>query len=293
MKKSANLLIFGYILILLVSSCAAKKNKYAKTNKVHTQHVEEAAETIKEPLPPPQLPPPEPEESPSPEIFVADVEGKRSDLDWVGTVNFDMRRPSYVIIHHTAQESLEQTVRTFTLEHAQVSSHYVIGRDGRTVQMLNDYLRAWHAGASKWGKVTDMNSQSIGIELDNNGREPFTNVQINSLLRLLDTLKTNYRIPRENFIGHSDIAPTRKQDPSVHFPWKILADHGFGLWYETPLRVPPANFNPRMALQIIGYDTRNLNAAIVAFKRHYIQSDISPELTPFDLRVLYSIYLQQ
>ena len=291
MKKSANLLIFAYILLLLVSSCAAKKNRYAETNKVHTQHVEEAAETIKKPLPPPQLPPPA--TSPSPEVFVADAEGKRSDLDWVGTVNFDMRRPSYVIIHHTAQESLEQTVRTFTLEHAQVSAHYVIGRDGRTVQMLNDYLRAWHAGASRWGKVTDMNSQSIGIELDNNGREPFTNVQINSLLRLLDTLKTNYRIPKENFIGHSDIAPTRKQDPSVHFPWKTLADHGFGLWYENPLPNPPADFNPFMALQIIGYDTRNINAAIVAFKRHYIQSDISPELTPFDRRVLYSIYLQQ
>lgn len=290
MKKSANLLIFGYILLLLVSSCAAKKNKYAETNKVHTQHVEEAAETIKKPLPPPQLPPPS---TPSPEVFVADVEGKRSDLDWVGTVNFDMRRPSYVILHHTAQGSLEQTIRTFTLEHAQVSSHYVIGRDGRTVQMLNDYLRAWHAGASRWGKVTDMNSQSIGIELDNNGREPFTNVQINSLLRLLDTLKTNYRIPTENFIGHSDIAPVRKQDPSVHFPWKILAENGFGLWYEQPLPVPPVDFNPGMALQIIGYDTRNINAAIVAFKRHYVQSDVSPELTAFDLRVLYSIYLQQ
>src|SRR5690606_22371049 len=236
---------------------------------------------IQKPLPPPQ---------PSPEVFIADIEGKRNDLEWVGTVNFDMRRPSFVILHHTAQESLDQTIRTFTLESTQVSAHYVISRDGKTVQMLNDYLRSWHAGNSKWGKITDMNSQSIGIELDNNGKELFTNVQISSLLRLLDTLKTTYKIPTENFIGHADIAPTRKQDPSVHFPWKLLADHGFGIWYDTDLVTPPENFDPFTALRIIGYDTKNLSAAIIAFKRHFIQSDISPELTPFDLRVIYNLF---
>jgi len=281
--RGVNLFVLS-LLLVVISSCASKRNKYAETNKIHTKHVEEVAETIKKPLPP-QLP--------SPEVFVADIKGKRGDLDWVGTVNFDMRRPSFVIIHHTAQESLEQTIRTFTLERTQVSSHYVIGRDGKTVQMLNDYLRSWHAGASRWGKITDMNSQSIGIELDNNGREPFSNVQINSLLRLLDTLKTNYRIPTENFIGHADIAPTRKQDPSVLFPWKLLAEKGFGIWYDDLLFVPPVDFNPGLALQIIGYDTRNLQAAIVAFKRHYIQSDVSPELTEYDLKVLYNIYLKQ
>jgi len=282
--KGLNLFIFGCVFVVFVSSCASKKNKYAETNKIHTKHIEEAVELIQKPLPP---------QMPSPEVFVADIKGKRQDLDWVGTVNFDMRRPSFVIIHHTAQESLEQTIRTFTLEHTQVSSHYVIGRDGKTVQMLNDYLRSWHAGSSRWGKITDMNSQSIGIELDNNGREPFSNVQINSLLRLLDTLKVNYRIPTENFIGHADIAPTRKQDPSALFPWKLLAEKGFGIWYDDYLSVPPVDFNPGLALQIIGYDTRNLSAAIVAFKRHYIQSDLSPELSEFDLKVLYNIFLKQ
>lgn len=282
--KSLNLFIIAFLSLSLVASCASKKNQYAETNKVHVQQVEKAAETIKEPLPPPQ---------PSPEVFVADAEGKRSDLDWVGTVHFDMRRPSFVIIHHTAQNSLEQTLRTFTLDHTKVSSHYVIGRDGKTVQMLNDYLRSWHAGNSRWGKVTDMNSHSIGIELDNNGSEPFSPVQINSLLRLLDTLKTNYRIPTQNFLGHADIAPTRKQDPSVHFPWKILADKGFGLWPDEVLSPPPADFNPGIALQLIGYDTRNLQAAIVAFKRHYVQTDVSPQLTDYDLRVLYNLLLKQ
>ncbi len=269
---------------MLLMGCAAK-NKFAETNKVYTKNVEIATETIKEPLPPP-LPP----SMPSPEVFVADIEGKRDDLEWVGTVNFNLRKPDFVIIHHTAQDSIEQTLRTFTLERTQVSAHYVIGRNGETYQMLNDYLRAWHAGASKWGKTTDMNSQSLGIELDNNGKERFTNVQINSLLRLLDTLKTTYKIPTENFIGHADISPTRKQDPSVHFPWKILADHGFGIWYDIDLVTPPENFDPVTALRIIGYDTKNLPAAIIAFKRHFIQSDISPELTPFDLRVIYNLF---
>lgn len=282
--RGLNVFIFGCILTLLITSCAAKKNKYIETNKVHTQHIEEVVEAIQKPLPPPQ---------PSPEVFVADIKGKRDDLDWVGTVNFDMRRPSYVVIHHTAQESLDQTIRTFTLESTQVSAHYVIGRDGKTVQMLNDYLRSWHAGASRWGKITDMNSQSIGIELDNNGKEPFSNLQINSLLRLLDTLKSHYRIPTENFIGHSDIAPTRKQDPSVYFPWKLLAEKGFGIWHDDFLSIPPIDFNPSLALQIIGFDTRNMPAAITAFKRHYVQSDISPVFTESDLKILYNIYLKQ
>lgn len=282
--RGTKLVVYSFLFALIVSSCASKRNKYAATNKVHKQHVEEAADAIKKPLPP---------QIPSPEVFVADEKGKRDDLDWVGTVNFDMRRPSFVIIHHTAQDSIEQTIRTFTLERTQVSSHYVIGRDGKTVQMLNDYLRAWHAGASRWGKVTDMNSHSIGIELDNNGKEPFSNVQINSLLRLLDTLKANYRIPAENFIGHSDIAPSRKQDPSALFPWKLLSEKGFGIWYDDSLAIPPVDFNPGLALQIIGYDTRNLKAAIVAFKRHYIQNDLSSELSEFDLKVLYNIYLKQ
>lgn len=274
--------VIGFSLSLLLASCST--NKYAKTNQIYTKQVKEMTEVIEEPLPPP---------TPSPELFVPGVEGKREDLDWVGTVNFNLRKPDYVIIHHTAQDSMAQTLRTFTMTNTQVSAHYVIGRDGKTYQMLNDYLRAWHAGNARWGKVNDMNSHSIGIELDNNGSELFLPVQINSLLRLLDTLKANYNIPQANFIGHADIAPTRKQDPSVHFPWKILADRGFGLWYDEFLVDPPENFDPILALRIIGYDTRNVPAAIVAFKRHYIQSDLSRELTAEDLKILYNLFLKQ
>src|SRR5690349_19458501 len=125
---------------------------------------------------------------------------------WVGTTNFNLRKPEFVIIHHTAQNSCEQTLKTFTTKQSQVSAHYVICKDGTIHHMLNDYMRAWQAGVSKWGNDADINSSSIGIEIDNNGFEPFTDAQINSLLRLLAALKKQYHIPTANFIGHADIA---------------------------------------------------------------------------------------
>ena len=217
--------------------------------------------------------------------------GNNKSANWASAIHYDNRKPNYVIIHHTSQNSTAQTVRTFQLEHTKVSSHYVIGRDGQVIQMLNDYDRAWHAGKSKWGSVTDMNSASIGIELDNNGRDPFPELQINALLILLDTLKTKYLIPQLNFIGHADIAPTRKDDPNVNFPWKKLAERGFGVWYnEDFLPEPPFNFNPIDALKIIGYDMSNSEAAIRAFKRKYIRTEVNGVLTARDKAVLYDLY---
>lgn len=139
-------------------------------------------------------------------------------LNWVGTTNFNLRNPNYIVIHHTAQNSVEQTLRTFTLPRTQVSAHYVVSRDGTTYQMLGDQYRAWHAGAGSWKGNTDINSSSIGIELDNNGFEEFSEEQIESLLELLKVLKEKYKIPTQNFIGHSDLAPGRKVDPNPHFP---------------------------------------------------------------------------
>jgi N-acetylmuramoyl-L-alanine amidase len=213
--------------------------------------------------------------------------------EWVGTVNFNLRKPNFVIIHHTAQDSLAQTIKTFTLERTQVSSHYVIGDDGKVVQMLNDYLRGWHAGNATWGRNSDINSASIGIELDNNGKEPFSEAQINSLLALLAKLKKDYNIPTQNFIGHSDIAPSRKVDPSALFPWQLLSEKGFGYWPEETLEKAPTDFNIEMALRIIGYDTKNLNAAISAFKLHYIKTDLTPIIDQKTLDVIYSIYKKQ
>jgi len=200
---------------------------------------------------------------------------------WVGTTNFNLRKPNFVIIHHTAQTSCPQTLQTFTQTRTQVSAHYVICRDGTVHHMLNDYLRAWQAGVSKWGNITDVNSISIGIELDNDGSEPFPDVQINSLLHLLTRLKTTYNIPAANFIGHGDIAPTRKNDPSAIFPWKQLAD--------TTNISPPGNFASLTALRLIGYDTRDSSAATLAFKRHFEQ-DTTRTWSQTDRKVLYALY---
>jgi N-acetylmuramoyl-L-alanine amidase len=157
--------------------------------------------------------------------------------------------------------------------------------------MLNDYLRAWHGGVGKWGNVTDLNSVSIGIEIDNNGFEPFTASQIGNLLVVLDSLKKRYSIPAANFIGHADIAPTRKNDPNVQFPWDTLAQRGFGLWWsDTTGVVVPAAFNTVQALRIIGYDVSDSSAAINAFSRKYLKQEGVKQLGPEGQKVLHSLY---
>jgi N-acetylmuramoyl-L-alanine amidase len=210
--------------------------------------------------------------------------------EWVGSVNFGIRKANYVIIHFTAQDSIQQTIRTFTIKSTEVSAHYVIGKDGKVYHMVNDYFRSNHAGVGKWGSVTDMNSISLGIEIDNNGTEPFNDVQIKSLLLLLAQLKKAYNIPTANFIGHQDFAPKRKPDPGPLFPWKILAANGFGYWSDEALELAPQNFDYKTALRLIGYDTADLNAAIIAFKRHFVQDDSTAQLSQLDLNVLYNLY---
>ncbi len=160
------------IFTITVASCSS--NKYAATNKVYKRQAKSFGKTISE--------------SPAKDVY-------NTQSGWVGAVNFGMRKPNFVIIHHTAQNSCDQTLQTFTLTRTQVSAHYVICKDGTIHHMLNDYLRAWHAGAGSWGNDKDINSSSIGIELDNNGFDSFPSAQINSLLTLLDTLKKAYNIP--------------------------------------------------------------------------------------------------
>jgi len=205
---------------------------------------------------------------------------------WVGTTNFDLRKPNFVVIHHTAQNSCEQTLKTFTLERTKVSAHYVICKDGTVHHMLNDYMRAWHGGVGSWGNNTDLNSSSIGIELDNNGFEPFEQAQINSLLKLLAQLKNKYQIPVDHFIGHSDIAPRRKVDPNINFPWKTLANLGYGIWFEPDPNIQlQSGLTIKQALSIVGYETKDSIAALLAFKRHYRQ-DSSRLMNQADSSVL-------
>jgi N-acetylmuramoyl-L-alanine amidase len=219
-----------------------------------------------------------------------DSAGLNYAASFVGTTNFSIRKPSYVIIHHTAQNSCDQTLKTFTLPRTQVSAHYVICKDGTVYHMLNDYLRAHHAGVSKWGGAADINSSSIGIELDNNGFEQFDERQMSSLVTLLERLKKSFNIPAANFIGHGDIAPTRKNDPNWRFPWKSLSEKGFGFWWSDTSNVQlPVQFDYITAIRLVGYDVKDTSAAIVRFKQHFLQ-DTTKNMTEAAQKVLYQLY---
>lgn len=189
---------------------------------------------------------------------------------FVPSPNFNARRPNLVVIHHTGDATLDGSLRTLTSPSRQVSAHYLIGRDGRTVQLVDERYRAWHAGASWWGGLTDINSASIGIELDNNGHEPYADLQIEALLKLLGDLRARYQIPVANYIGHADIAPGRKVDPSAWFPWDRLARQGFGLWCEPSSWLPaPMGFDLAMALTALGYNPATPEASRTAFLLHF------------------------
>ena len=204
--------------------------------------------------------------------------------------NFSLRKPSLIVIHHTDQESCQQTYKTFALKRTLVSSHYVICDNGNVTQMLNDLLRGWHAGGGSWGKNTDINSVSIGIELDNNGEEAFSDAQINSLILLLKKLSEKYKIPAQNIVGHADIAPGRKVDPSALFPWEKLAENGFGIWYDKEKLktvVLPTDFNTDFALKYIGYNTKNIQNTIYSFKLHFNSEEVSKILSERDKKILF------
>ncbi len=208
---------------------------------------------------------------------------------WLPSKNFDQRRPNFVIIHYTGSATFEEAIRTLTDPAQEVSAHYLVRRDGIIYQLVDERGRAWHAGESRWGSDTDLNSSSLGIELDNNGREPFSDAQITALLALLDDIKRRYHIPTSNFLGHSDIAPERKIDPGRYFPWKMLSEHGFGLWCDSPAVELPTSFDAAEALQALGYDISNIEAAIRAFKLHFASDDSSPELNDDERKLLYCL----
>lgn len=268
MKLSTSLLLSALTLgSILYMGC--NKGPYAATNKSYKKQAKQYAKQLAQ----------------------APVADSFSTSNWVGTTNFNMRKPNIVVIHHTAQNSCEQTLKTFTLTRTQVSAHYVICKDGTIHHMLNDYLRAWHGGIGRWGNITDVNSSSIGIEIDNNGFEAFTPPQINSLLQLLGNLKRAYGIPAANFIGHADIAPTRKNDPNVYFPWKQLADSGYGHWWSDTTAVSvPQGFNTVQALRVIGYDVRDTAAVFQSFKRKFLQQDKNSVFSEADRKVLFTLY---
>ena len=141
----------------------------------------------------------------------------------------------FIIIHYTGMQSEIESINRLIDKNSKVSCHYLINRKGTITQMVKENKIAWHAGVSKWKNIKNLNKNSIGIELVNKGHffgyENYSNLQINSLIKLCSKLKKKYKIHKENFLGHSDIAPNRKIDPGEKFPWKRLSNYKLGKWY--------------------------------------------------------------
>jgi N-acetylmuramoyl-L-alanine amidase len=148
----------------------------------------------------------------------------------------DVAGPDMLILHYTGMQDCEAALRRLCEEASQVSCHYLVFEDGRTVQMVPEKLRAWHAGESSWEGATDINSRSIGIEICNPGHDydypDFPAVQIEAVIALSQDIVKRHKIRADRVLAHSDIAPVRKKDPGEKFPWETLHKHGIGLWVE-------------------------------------------------------------
>lgn len=146
-----------------------------------------------------------------------------------------------VVIHYTGMKSFDEALDRLCNKDSNVSTHYIIKKDGEIISLVDDKFRAWHAGVSSWRGRDNVNDYSIGIELVNKGHEfgyeEFPERQMDSLLRLFEILMEKYPIEQRNIIGHSDIAPTRKEDPGELFNWELLASYNFGLWPDMPKNV--------------------------------------------------------
>ena len=148
--------------------------------------------------------------------------------------NFGRRRnglrPELVVLHYTAMESCAAAERALCDPAREVSAHYLISEAGEVRALVDEKMRAWHAGAGTWGGAGDVNSRSIGIELSNTGFAPFAARQIDALEALLPGILGRWSIPPEGVIAHSDMAPGRKSDPGPRFDWLRLARRGLSVW---------------------------------------------------------------
>jgi N-acetylmuramoyl-L-alanine amidase len=142
----------------------------------------------------------------------------------------DGMRPDMIVLHYTAMATPEAALERLCDAGAEVSAHYLICERGRVWQMVDEEMRAWHAGAGQWGDVRDVNSRSIGIELANTGAHPFPAPQMAALERLMENIMQRWRIAPARVIAHSDMAPARKSDPGPRFDWRALARSGLSVW---------------------------------------------------------------
>ena len=195
-----------------------------------------------------------------------------------------------LVLHYTGMKSGEEALARLCDAQAKVSSHYCIDEDGTICALVPEERRAWHAGVSWWRGHSDINARSIGIEIVNPGHEwgyrPFPEAQMAALIELAHGLLGRHPIPKRNVVGHSDIAPARKQDPGELFDWRRLAGRGIGLWPD-PVELPrPMKEADAIGLLAhIGYDPKAampghdvLPTLVMAFQRHFRQSVVDGAL---------------
>lgn len=182
---------------------------------------------------------------------------------------------SMIVLHYTGMKDAASAIERLCDPDAKVSAHYVIDEDGATHRLVPEERRAWHAGRSHWRGTTDVNSASVGIEIVNPGHEwgyrPFPDAQIDAVIRLVHAVKDRHAITRGNVVGHSDIAPQRKQDPGELFPWEKLARLRLALPRPTRGLMDPGwtQSGFLLALERFGYDVTDPVAAIRAFQRRF------------------------
>lgn len=186
---------------------------------------------------------------------------------------------SMVVLHYTEMKPLAEALGRLTSREAGVSAHYLISEAGEVIQLVSEDKRAWHAGKSCWRGIRDVNSASIGIELDHPGHAPenggyrgFAEAQIAALIPLLARIVKDHDVPRANVVGHSDVAPARKIDPGELFPWDGLAEYGLCLAKPAKLDLGDPFDNDgafMLALERFGYDITDGPRAVAAFQRRW------------------------
>ena len=194
-----------------------------------------------------------------------------------------------LVLHYTGMPSGEAALARLCDPAAKVSAHYTIDEDGTIYAHVPEARRAWHAGVAHWAGESDINSRSIGIELVNPGHEfgyrDFPNAQIVALTTLCHGILLRHPIASWRVLGHSDVAPARKEDPGELFPWKRLAEAGIGLW-----PAPSASNLEASALARFGYDPdAPLDKVIAAFQRHFRPKSVNGQWDDECARLLHGL----
>lgn len=203
--------------------------------------------------------------------------------------NFDARGRGVdmIILHYTGMQTAAEALSRLTDAASKVSAHYVVDEDGTIYALVAEEMRAYHAGVGAWKGETDLNARSIGIEIVNPGHEwgyrKFPERQIDSVIALIADIKTRHQISPKRVLGHSDVAPQRKEDPGELFPWGKLAAAGHAIGRYQGAEDAAITYDEAMAmLRAIGYDAPDKAhaAAVVAFQRRFCPQALAQGFNP-------------